>query len=390
MRKRIFCIIFALIAFMFAASLTASADTYYGDVNLDDSIDSSDALLVIRYSIDLTSLNNEQFLAADVNCDNVVDSSDALIILRVAVGTISENELTGYQKAISSDDDHTFTKEKEETREFIQKVFELANAERVKEGCQPCLDDPELDRLAYMRTEEMEILNSHTRPNGMPCETILKENNYYYIFTAENIGVGYVSPEEVIQGWLDSPEHKLNLLGKNYNRLGSACRILVDENGHKRYFWAQIFAKVATPIADEDKVKEEKVKEEIVTEINTARLNQGLYSLRRDSWLDGIAQIRANDMTIKESYSERPDGTDWKQLLYDDGFYGHCANMPCIGRNKETAAEIYTTLNDQSSKKVPSFLDTKYDYTRIGVGHVYIEGSRDAHYWVIVIATENE
>ena len=56
-----------------------------GDVNGDGSVTSADALLVLRFALDLVSdLPNPD--AADVNGTGNVDSSDALIILRMSMG----------------------------------------------------------------------------------------------------------------------------------------------------------------------------------------------------------------------------------------------------------------------------------------------------------------
>ncbi len=59
---------------------------YFGDVNNDGSIDSTDASLILsEYALVATTgksiLSEEQKLAADVNFDNIVDASDASLIL---------------------------------------------------------------------------------------------------------------------------------------------------------------------------------------------------------------------------------------------------------------------------------------------------------------------
>ena len=53
-----------------------------GDVNNDGTVDSTDALLVLRYTMHLATLTPAQLRAADYNGDGVVDSTDAVLILR--------------------------------------------------------------------------------------------------------------------------------------------------------------------------------------------------------------------------------------------------------------------------------------------------------------------
>ncbi|MCR5808815.1 MAG: S8 family serine peptidase [Clostridiales bacterium] len=55
-----------------------------GDVNGDGKVDGADALLVMRYSMELDEIDN--LSAADVNGDGAVDMADALIIARYNIG----------------------------------------------------------------------------------------------------------------------------------------------------------------------------------------------------------------------------------------------------------------------------------------------------------------
>ena len=65
-----------------------------GDVNGDGDIDSADALIILRASIQLEKLTDDQRLLADVNGDGEIDSSDALEVLRYSV-KLSANENIG-------------------------------------------------------------------------------------------------------------------------------------------------------------------------------------------------------------------------------------------------------------------------------------------------------
>lgn len=65
-----------------------------GDVNGDGVVDSADALLILRGSVDLETFTNDQKLLANVNGDDTVDSADALSVLRNSVNMI-DNEKIG-------------------------------------------------------------------------------------------------------------------------------------------------------------------------------------------------------------------------------------------------------------------------------------------------------
>lgn len=57
-----------------------------GDVNLDGSIKSNDAILVLLKLVEKTELTDLQKLLADVNCDGKINSVDAMIIQQIAIG----------------------------------------------------------------------------------------------------------------------------------------------------------------------------------------------------------------------------------------------------------------------------------------------------------------
>ena len=73
-----------------AASFQAYVPYTLGDVNDDGTIDSADALLVLKHSVHLLDLDAVQQLAANVNKDHTIDSSDALLILRYSVHLIDK------------------------------------------------------------------------------------------------------------------------------------------------------------------------------------------------------------------------------------------------------------------------------------------------------------
>ena len=55
-----------------------------GDVNGDGSVNTADAVLVLRHSMEISSLNEDAFVLADVNGDGSITADDAVLILRMA------------------------------------------------------------------------------------------------------------------------------------------------------------------------------------------------------------------------------------------------------------------------------------------------------------------
>lgn len=61
-------------------------DNISGDIDGNGTLDSADALMILRASLGLQNLGDKERKNADVNGDGTVDSGDALIVLRRAVG----------------------------------------------------------------------------------------------------------------------------------------------------------------------------------------------------------------------------------------------------------------------------------------------------------------
>ena len=61
----------------------------YGDVDLDGFVNSSDALLVLRYAVSSTDFDSNQKFYGDVNKDSKINSTDALYILNYSVGSMT-------------------------------------------------------------------------------------------------------------------------------------------------------------------------------------------------------------------------------------------------------------------------------------------------------------
>ncbi|MBR0157363.1 MAG: InlB B-repeat-containing protein, partial [Clostridia bacterium] len=63
----------------------APSPTLIGDINLDGKVDSTDALLAMRYSMGITLIEGQGFVNGDVNGDGVLNATDGLLIMRIAL-----------------------------------------------------------------------------------------------------------------------------------------------------------------------------------------------------------------------------------------------------------------------------------------------------------------
>ncbi len=68
-------------------------DRVLGDINNDGTVDSLDALIMLRASIGMVTVEEEDSLFGDVDANGVIDSSDAVLTLRYSVGINDEKKI---------------------------------------------------------------------------------------------------------------------------------------------------------------------------------------------------------------------------------------------------------------------------------------------------------
>lgn len=122
-------------------------------------------------------------------------------------------------------------------RTFEKQVVELVNKERAARGLSSLTIDKTVESAALVRAKETEVLFSHTRPNGSSFVSALKEQGVNYMGAGENIAWGQRSPEQVMQGWMNSDGHRANILNPNFTKIG----VGYYQNSQGINYWTQLF-----------------------------------------------------------------------------------------------------------------------------------------------------
>ena len=97
-----------------------------------------------------------------------------------------------------------------------------SNIIRSKNNIAPLSSNSSLDKAASAKAQDIVNNNywSHVSKSGKTAWDFIGESGYRYSVAAENLAYGFNSSNEVITGWMNSQEHKNNLLGKNYKEVG--------------------------------------------------------------------------------------------------------------------------------------------------------------------------
>ncbi|NWG35915.1 MAG: hypothetical protein HXY42_15910, partial [Chloroflexi bacterium] len=105
---------------------------------------------------------------------------------------------------------------------FETRVLELINIERTKVGAPPLQSQSQLSTAARLHSADMACNDffSHTGSDGASLSTRVARQGYSGSYLGENIAAGYPTPESVMDGWMNSPGHKANILNTNYTEVG--------------------------------------------------------------------------------------------------------------------------------------------------------------------------
>ena len=120
---------------------------------------------------------------------------------------------------------------------FAEQVAELVNAERRKAGLGELVLDQEIASAALVRAKEIETSFSHTRPDGRSFSSVLTDNGISFRGSGENIAWGQKTPQEVMDGWMNSEGHRANILNAKFTKIG----VGYYQNASGRNFWTQLF-----------------------------------------------------------------------------------------------------------------------------------------------------
>lgn len=117
------------------------------------------------------------------------------------------------------------TDKSEQTKDasqFEQKVVDLVNQEREKQGLKPLTLNKKLSDVARTKSKDMMDKGyfDHNSPTyGSPFD-MMKQFGIEYTTAGENIAKGQQSPEDVMNAWMNSDGHRKNILNPDFTEIG--------------------------------------------------------------------------------------------------------------------------------------------------------------------------
>lgn len=220
-----------------------------------------------------------------------------------------------------------------------QRIVELVNAERARHGLPPLVVSAELTRSAraYALTMGQGNFFGHVGPDGSSLVTRNEAAGYRnWTYLAENLAAGQRSPEEAMNGWLNSASHRENVLSPEVREIGVGHAV-VPGSKYINY-WVQEFGnrpsapQQALQAAPRDPAAASTASPQTAQLVNGERLSLwqaqfgiDVLGLPRTEVIpdpdDGGRLIQVFQRTILEFHPENPLGHQVQRRLLGDILY---------------------------------------------------------------------
>ena len=141
----------------------------------------------------------------------------------------------------------------------VSDLLKYTNKKREENGASNLRLNAKLSSAAEKKAQDMfaDGYWAHVAPDGKePWDFIISEG-YDYIYAGENLAKNFSTSKEVVEAWFNSPSHKSNLIGKNYDEVGFAVVNGVMD-GYETTLVVQMFGRPRQPSMLAD-AKEEQV-----------------------------------------------------------------------------------------------------------------------------------
>ncbi len=133
-----------------------------------------------------------------------------------------------------------YTSEAVDDSDWGKEVLALTNQFRAEYGLPALSWSDELAEVGREHCIDMAARGyfDHVSPEGTTPFDLMHSNGIWPTYAGENIAAGQFDPTDVVNSWINSPEHKENMLTTEYTQMGAAFY----RGGDYGIYWAQEFA----------------------------------------------------------------------------------------------------------------------------------------------------
>lgn len=199
------------------------------------------------------------------------------------------------------------------TNIFQNQIIGLSNQQRQINGIGTLTENSLLDQAAAAKAADMFAKNywAHFAPDGTSPWYFFNNVGYKYSWAGENLARDFQTSEGVVQGWMNSPSHRENLLNNNYTEMGVAV-VNGTLLGEETTLVVQLFGKpVSAAPANPASSKPNSQSLQPVPQVNTKTVNDNF--VLENSKTKSSTSVAAAPVT--KVSGQFVGGTNWLQKL---------------------------------------------------------------------------
>lgn len=105
-------------------------------------------------------------------------------------------------------------------------VITWTNLQREQNGLPPLLQQSQLDQAARLKLDDMfqKQYFAHESPTGEGPGEVVAKAGFAYLTVGENLALGdFANDEDLVNGWMNSPGHRANILHQTFTHIGVAA-----------------------------------------------------------------------------------------------------------------------------------------------------------------------
>jgi len=127
----------------------------------------------------------------------------------------------------------------------LEEVARLINQERVAHGLKPLVIEAHLAAAASGHAQYMAVNDcyAHECPGEPDMSGRVEQTGYAYRRISENIHAAQLDPARVVEGWMQSPGHRKNILDPDVTEFGVGHYYLAKDGGkvQSHHYWVANF-----------------------------------------------------------------------------------------------------------------------------------------------------
>lgn len=115
----------------------------------------------------------------------------------------------------------------------IQSLLDDTNTQRTQNQETSLMLNANLDQAAQAKADDMATRDywSHNTPDGRTPWSFITAAGYNYQTAGENLAYGFATAADTLTGWMNSPEHRANILNSSFKDVGFGIVNIVNYQG---------------------------------------------------------------------------------------------------------------------------------------------------------------